>query len=39
LSKSYGSIEALKSLSLKLEEGKIYGLLDATAPAKPRCST
>ena len=34
LSKSYGSVEALKSLSLKLEEGKIYGLLGRNGAGK-----
>ncbi|NLO36793.1 MAG: ABC transporter ATP-binding protein [Clostridiaceae bacterium] len=34
LSKTYGSIEAIKSLSLKLETGKIYGLLGRNGAGK-----
>ena len=36
---AYGKIEALKGVSLSVEEGRITCLLGPTAPARPRSCT
>ena len=39
LRKTYGSKVALDSIDLRVEEGRILGLIGPTAPAKPPSST
>ena len=38
VSKSYGKVEALKEVSLVVEQGEIFGLIGPMVRARVRCS-